>query len=211
MIVSVIGAHRTGKSTLAKHYAQKTGCLFLETSTSAVFAELGIDPAAKLDFKTRMDVQEKILEVLEGQYRSVSLKQDVITDRSPLDMVAYTMADCAGDAVPEDQQERLAKYIDKCFEVTNRYFSVVVLVQPGIAMKPTPGKAAANPAYCELLNMILKACMGDDRLTIQGYHLKKSSLDLEKRYVALDFCVKRSVERANADLAAFKAENRLVN
>lgn len=211
MIASLIGAHRTGKSTLAKRYAEKTGCLFLETSTSAVFAELGIDPAAKLDFKTRMDVQEKILESLEAQYRGVSLKHGVITDRSPLDAIAYIMADAAGNFVPEDQQERFAKYIDKCFEVTNKYFSVVVLVQPGLPMKATPGKAAPNMAYCEHLNMLLKACMGDDRLTIQGYHLKKSSLDLEKRFVALDFCVKRASERAVAELAELKAENRLVN
>lgn len=211
MIAGLIGAHRVGKTTLARRYAEKTGCLFLETSVSAVFAELGLDPAKPMDFKTRMDVQELVLERLEKQYREASLKQDVITDRTPLDMVAYTMADAAGEAVPEDQQERFAKYIDKCFEVTNRYFSVVVLVQPGLAMEPTPGKAAANVAYCEHLNMLLKACMGDDRLTIQGYHLKKSSLDLEKRFAALDFCVKRSVERAAAELVAFKAENRQTN
>jgi predicted ATPase len=211
MIASLIGAHRTGKTTLARHYAQKTGCLFLETSTSAVFAELGVDPAKPMDFKTRMNAQEKILETLEAQYRAVSLKHDVITDRSPLDMIAYTMGDAVGDAVPEDQQERFAKYIDKCFEVTNKYFGVVVLVQPGIAMEPTPGKAAANRAYCEHLNLLLKGVMGDDRLTIQGYHLKKTSVDLEKRFAALDFCVKRSLEKAEAELVAFKNENRQTN
>ena len=211
MIAGLIGAHRVGKTTLARRYAEKNGALFLETSVSAVFDDMGIDPAGPMDFKTRMDVQEEVLERLEKQYREVSLKTDVITDRTPLDMIAYTMADAYGDNVPADQQERFAKYIDKCFEVTNKYFAVVVLVQPGLAMEPTPGKAAANVAYCEHLNMLLKACMGDDRLTIQGYHLKKSSLDLEKRYVALDFCVKRSLERATAEYDALKAENRQSN
>lgn len=211
MITGLLGAHRVGKTTLARHYAEKTGVLFIETSVSSVFREFGVEASTPMDFTTRLNIQERILERLEEQYRSASLKHGAITDRTPLDMMAYTLANAANDEVPADQQERLAKYVDKCFEVTNKYFGVLVLVQPGIPVVEAEGKAANSLAYMHLLNFILRGLMDDDRLQLKGYCLKNTSLDLERRFTALDFCVKRSVEKAEAELVALREEKRQTN
>src|SRR3569832_345872 len=67
-LIGLCGAHRTGKTSLAKAYAKKHGIAFMETSVSAIFKELGLDPAASFDFKTRLDIQEVILERLDAKY-----------------------------------------------------------------------------------------------------------------------------------------------
>src|SRR3569832_863688 len=67
-LIGLCGAHRTGKTSLAKAYAKKHGIAFMETSVSAIFKELGLDPAASFDFKTRLDIQEVILERLDAMY-----------------------------------------------------------------------------------------------------------------------------------------------
>ena len=211
MIIGLSGSHRTGKTTLARTFAEKHGVQFLETSVSAIFKELGKDPALPMTFTERLDVQEVVLERLEMMYASADLKTGSITDRTPLDLIAYTMADAIGDAVPEDQQERFAAYVNRCFDVTSRYFCTVALVQPGIALVAAEGKAAMNVAYIEHLNTLFHGLMSDKRLTIQGYHLARESVSMERRMNALEFIRERVTEKAVAELGAHTAEKRLTN
>lgn len=210
-LAGLAGSHRSGKTTLARRYAEKTGALFVETPVSAVFTEFGADPQETMTFERRMDIQERVMERLETLYRAGALSEKAIADRTPLDMAAYTLANCHNASVPADQQARLAKYIDKCFDVTNKYFTCIVLVQPGIEIVEAPGKAAPSMAYMEELNFLLRGLMSDDRLHIHAYNINRTSMELDRRFDALDFCVKRSMERHAADLEAFKAENRQTN
>src|SRR3569832_662701 len=82
-LIGLCGAHRTGKTSLAKAYAKKHGIAFMETSVSAIFKELGLDPAASFDFKTRLDIQEVILERLDAMYSMVAPVSFAIVDRTP--------------------------------------------------------------------------------------------------------------------------------
>lgn len=192
MIIGISGAHRVGKSTLAKRYAEKHGVQFLETSASACFAELGLDPAKTYDFKTRLDVQELILERFETIYKGASVASGAITDRTPLDLIAYTVADAVGDVVPADQQARFARYVSKCFEVLNKYFAFVVIVAPGVQIVEAEGKGALNMAYIEHLHTLFRGLVVDDRMTAKSYHLPRRSTDLEERLTSVEWCVKQT-------------------
>ena len=67
-MIGLSGAHRTGKSSLARAFAEKHGIPFVETSASQVFKDLGVDPAATHDFSTRLTVQEEILKRFDAMY-----------------------------------------------------------------------------------------------------------------------------------------------
>ena len=154
MAVALIGAHRTGKTSLARAFAERRSVPFVETSVSAIWRDMGYDPSVTYDFETRLTVQEEILKRVDAVYGEWA-GMDFITDRSPLDMAAYTLADAIGDRVPPGCQERLAKYINACFDVTNRRFGMVFLIQPGIPLVDEPGKAAMNVGYIEHLNSLI--------------------------------------------------------
>lgn len=181
MRVGLCGSHRTGKTTLAETISYRTGIPFLRTTTSAVFKECGIDPSKPMDFKTRLWIQLKILEASENVW-SVTPKQ-FITDRTPLDMAAYTLADIQG-ATDVDFAE-LWKYLIRCFEVTNRYFKVIVLIQPGIPLVHEKGKAALNEGYLEHLNYLMLGLCNDDRLQCRFICMPRSVIRIDDRVDAV--------------------------
>lgn len=193
MTFGLAGAHRTGKTTLAREYAKKHGWKFAETSVSAIFKELGVDPQDKFDFTTRLSIQETILSRLQEFYRA-NAGNNVITDRTPIDMMAYTMAEAIGDQVSPTDQARFAKYVSDCFEATNRWFSCILVVQPGIPIIMQEGKAAPNPAYMSHLNALIIGLCCDERLKMPHYYIPKWRTELKDRIVSIDGARARNVE-----------------
>ena len=94
MRIGLCGSHRTGKTTLAEAVSKKTGIPFVRTSTSEVFRRAGLDPAASLDFNKRLWIQNETLEAAKGVWEAAG--KSFITDRTPVDMMAYTLGDIQG-------------------------------------------------------------------------------------------------------------------
>jgi len=188
------GAHRTGKTTLAKAVAGKMGLTFIETSTSAIFKELGLDPAATFDFAERLRIQDIILDRTVKQYAAHAGTAS-ITDRTPLDMLAYTMSEALGTMRPEDE-EAFDSYTTRCFEATNNWFSTICVIQPGIPLVAAPGKAAMSRGYMEHLNSLILGFSADPRLTAPHFYVPRRNLALEDRVECVKFCIDRSLEMA---------------
>ena len=199
-MLGLCGAHRTGKTSLAKLYADKHGIKFVETSVSSIWRELGYDPAMTYDFETRLMVQEEILNRIDAKLAEHA-GTEFITDRTPLDMAAYTLADAIGDRVPDSCQQRLKNYVQACFDSTNRRFGVVCLIQPGIPIKFEEGKAALNEAYIEHLNSLIFGLTVDERLLCHHYYMPRLVVDMDRRMDALASALSRSKERVNAEYA----------
>lgn len=210
-MIGLVGSHRVGKTTLAKQYAEKEGIKFVETSVSAIWRELGYDPAVTYDFETRLTVQEEILvriDAMLAHYAGI----DFITDRTPLDMAAYLLGDAIGDRVPDHLQKRVKQYVQDCFDSTNKRFGVVCLVQPGIPILFEEGKAALNEAYIEHLNSLMFGLVVDERLHCHHYYLPRAVTGKKERLEALVAAVNRSKERVNhAYLEANKAGQVLIH
>lgn len=198
MSVGLCGAHRTGKTTLAREFAHRHNIQFVETSVSAIWREMGLDPAASYDFETRLVVQEEILKRVDAKLAHYA-GLDFITDRTPLDMAAYTLADAIHDRVPAGCQERLAKYVNDCFESTNRRFGIVLLVQPGITAVFEEGKAVINAGYIEHLNSLMLGLTVDERLACAHFYMPRAVLGLKERVDALSAAVDRCKARANQE------------
>ncbi len=171
------GSHRTGKTTLADLVSQKTGIPFVRTSTSEVFREHGLDPSRPLDFKKRLWIQHKILEAAEKVWNAK--RGRFITDRTPIDMAAYALADIQGST--DISFTGLEEYISRCFDATNKFFRVLVLVQPGIPLVHEEGKAALNEGYLEHLNFLMLGLCNDERVSSKFLRLPREMTAIEDR------------------------------
>jgi AAA+ ATPase superfamily predicted ATPase len=204
-MIGLLGSHRVGKSTLAREFAKKHDALFLETSASAVFKELGYDPAVTYDFSTRLTIQEEILKRFDEMYAAYSCRR-VITDRSPMDMLAYTMSEAIGNSVAEHDQERFRKYAQDCFDVTNKRFTLLLLVQPGIKLVEAEGKAALNEAYIEHLNTLSLGLSVDERVDVPHFYIPRYMTDIDDRVEAVAFALERTIQRARREREALGVE-----
>jgi len=187
-MLGLCGAHRTGKTTLARAYAEAANVPFVQTSASALYRRLGFDPARTYDISVRLDIQEEILREMDAEFAKYAGVM-AVADRTPLDMIGYTLAEAIGDRVREEDQERLERYVDDCITTTNKRFGVIVLVQPGIQLVPQEGKAAVNRAYIEHLNYLMLGLHNDARLTVKRYMIPRQIVDLQKRVKSLQACV----------------------
>jgi len=177
MNIGLCGSHRTGKTTLAEAISQKSGMLFVKTSTSEVFKEHRLDPSKSMDFQKRLWIQHKILDAAEKLWYAE--KMQFITDRTPLDMTAYTLADIQG-ATDVDFCE-LEKYLERCFKTTNELFKILVLIQPGIPLMHEEGKAALNEGYLEHLNYLILGLCNDNRVKSRFVFLNRNVTTMEDR------------------------------
>ncbi|MDR9847099.1 AAA family ATPase [Herbaspirillum huttiense] len=184
-MIGLCGAHRTGKTSLAREFAKETGTVFMQTSVSSIFTELGLDPAGTFTFSQRLDIQEEILKRLDEAYGKAPLDTWTIVDRTPIDLMGYTLAEAVGDNVKEEDQQRLKNYVNKCFDVTNRRFSSVILVQSGLPLVHEPGKAALNAAYIEHLSSLMFGLLMDERLETPKFYIRRSQLGMRERIEAV--------------------------
>lgn len=179
MSIGISGAHRTGKTTLAKKFSEQTGMHFLKTSASATFERLGFSPKLDYPFETRLQIQSEILSDMMLAYANAP--KVFVTDRTPIDLMAYTLADVSRETVKDERVDFvLRNYLETCIEATSRYFTGIVILQPGIPVVEETGKAPGNYGY---LNHINNLVIG---ITLSKFHQNMNCLVMHDYVVDLD-------------------------
>lgn len=177
MNIGLCGAHRTGKTTLAMELARLKGSQFVRTRVSEIFKESGLHPAQPMDFATRLNIQFRILDACESDWQAAG--KNFITDRTPVDLMAYTMGDIQGET--QVSYPEFDRYIERCFHTANAFFDALVIIQPGIPLTEADGKAALNKAYIEHINSLVIGLCHDDRLRCRVFCLDRSLIVLNER------------------------------
>lgn len=179
--IGLCGSHRTGKTTLADAVSRKMGIPFVRTSTSRVFEENGLDPSAPMDFKTRLRIQHRVLAAADQVWAAQN--GPFVTDRTPIDMMAYTLGDIQGKTAVDFSE--LETYLSRCFEVTNTHFSALTVIQPAIPLVYEQGKAALNRAYMEHLNLLIMGLCSDEQQRCPFVIMQRETRAIEERVRAV--------------------------
>lgn len=196
--MGLTGSHRTGKTTIAAAISQANEMPFVVSSASMIAAELGIDLTKPLTFVQRLMFQERLLFMYEAMY---SVQPGwFVTDRTPLDLAAYLIADVPNDLADPEQIMRVRLYIERCFAVTNSYFALVVQIQPGIPYIFEAGKPLENQAYQEAINTIILGLVYDTRLTSQIDVFDRELTSLEDRIESFAGRVTQTLELIYRDI-----------
>uniref|UniRef100_A0AAU6W0L1 Thymidylate kinase n=1 Tax=Pseudomonas phage Nican01 TaxID=3138540 RepID=A0AAU6W0L1_9CAUD len=162
--LGLMGTHGSGKTTLAQAYADKhPGTTFIKTSVSDVYKSFDLDPKVRMTLERRMEVQEKVLAVLLQQWEDGLLKHNlsdsfIITDRTPFDLIGYTLAEVSGyDDISDELSQRITGYLLQC-KLAAQAFDGVIHVPINLPMVADPtGKvrAASSFAYRLHLDMLM--------------------------------------------------------
>jgi hypothetical protein len=181
-MIGLVGAPRVGKTSLAKELSAHTDIPLVLTSSADAFTACGFQVQDKMTLGQRLEVQNKILDLAESAWRAEN--GVFITDRTPMDMAAYMLAYINGDTSHEAEIGVL-RYLDRCVDVTNRYFSLLVCVQPGIPIVPDHSKAVPSKAYMHHINALVLGLMSDQRIQAAKKVIHHDVLSMEHRLTVM--------------------------
>jgi hypothetical protein len=146
MILGLAGSHRSGKTTLARAVAAKGGIAFYDGSFGRLARTLGFESVARMSIFERLTMQNRVLDLYDREIRQDAAAR--ITDRTPLDMLAYLVAEVGMHAGLGDAASReVVAYRDRCIGLTRDLFDDVFVLQALPVYVVADGKPSDDPAY----------------------------------------------------------------
>lgn len=176
--IGLCGAHRTGKTELAIALSQRLNIPFVSINTSDIFATHHVLPDESMDFRTRLGLQHEILNHAVKVWFDVD-SPSFICDRTPIDMMAYTLADVRGDTLTSSLEQELEAYLTLCRGVTEKYFNRLILVPPDIPIVKAFGKASCSKGFIAHVHYLCRGLW--DEAMVQGYAIEKGATELDRR------------------------------
>ena len=182
-MIGLVGAHRTGKSYTVKCMTERSMIDELKISVSQWQKEGGWDSSDQTyPWEERKRIQEYLFEAFSKRLAIFSITRAVTTnlvsERTPLDLIGYAYLNAPADPTGADY-EWLYKYASICIELTNKYYSDIVLLQPGIpyvAASTSPGEESM-----EILNAHYLSVFMDVRLTPDKLIIPREVTDIDDR------------------------------
>ena len=154
MKVVFTGAHSVGKSTLAEVTAGRYGLPYVEETARRVFRDRGITTANQtlLTTEQRIELQEDILLLHLEQVSAYP--HGFVSDRCEVDVLAYSLF-WLGMA-PEAQA--WLTQMQKVVAERREFYDAVILVQPGILVKPD-GLRIIEPGHQWTIHYIIEGIL----------------------------------------------------
>jgi len=141
------GAHRAGKTTLARRVASEYNLPYIASDAGRIATEMGVDLKGLVPLDLRIDYQTAVMADLFSKMSAPEAANGFVSDRAPLDLAAYLLADITAAVGTPDIHERIMQYVDQCIRATRNMADVVFLIPPGIPVEDHPHKPKVNPAY----------------------------------------------------------------
>lgn len=181
------GAHRTGKTTLAKAVAEKMEIPFLTTSASKIATDLGIKIGLDMPFDQRQEFQEAALLSFEELYADGGESKMFITDRTPIDLAAYVMTAWHPAIATDRHHEWAMDYVKRCIDATNRWFFQITILQPSsaITFSEAEQKGENIDIYRESLNASMIGLSYLDEVRAAVHIVERDLTNMEDRIEAV--------------------------
>ncbi|MEI9600046.1 AAA family ATPase [Moellerella wisconsensis] len=133
--LGLTGAQGTGKTTLAKALSEKTGVPYFDANVRGIIKKHGFNLREPMSVLDRFKMQTLIAKELFEGYPD----ENFITDRTPVDVIAYTMAYVPPDLVQGSELEKeisclMIDLITEARITLAKKFTHVVLVRGGISL-----------------------------------------------------------------------------
>jgi len=154
MAFGYAGAHRTGKTTLAKRVAEDLGMHFHDASVSKIMREAGIDAVGDVPMEQRIEAQEFLLRRFLQDLNKAP--RPLISDRTPLDMIGYCLGEVTMHNTTPELGKRIDAYVKSCLEATKNYFDTIVILGPLPHYDVAPDKPPPNAAYQRLVQFLVE-------------------------------------------------------
>lgn len=185
-MIGLIGAHRTGKTTLCQALlsAGRGSIWEKQVSISKMQKEIGYDSSNQsYDWETRKLIQSELLRkftlVLSGSRITRDIdERKYISERTPLDLIGYATINMPVNPTDEDIAW-LDTYTARCIGATNAFYDKVFLVQPGIEYVEC--ETSAKEDLIDNLNAVYLKVLLDPRLTVDRYIIPQEMTDLTQR------------------------------
>ncbi|WP_456868398.1 AAA family ATPase [Galbibacter sp. BG1] len=184
MLFGLTGAHRSGKTTLARAVADDLGIEFYETSTSQVAKELGLDAVGDLSLEDRLYLQAKLLENHIDQISK--LPRPLITDRTPLDFMGYLACEFTmsnGKNVDPEILQHASRFTDACLNATRHYYDTLYYLAPLPDYVVEDGKPADNPIYQKHHAFVVLGGIQQLRDSINSSLIFETAWDIREQFV----------------------------
>lgn len=185
--IGLCGTHRVGKSTLAEAWSKSSGVEYVPFSTAAVTKAVSGGYCDAIDgIERRLMVQQALVDECHRQF--MYRRTAFITDRSPIDVAAYTMADMMQGEMSADQQAQAMQIVTSCIDICNFAFEGMVLIfpSPKIPFKAEVGKPKPNIPYQWHIHYLIHGMLNDPRLECSFWFMDSSVSALKRRVSALD-------------------------
>lgn len=174
------GAHRTGKTTLAIKTSEAAGIPYLKFDTASVFEKLGTTFSDIQTVSDRIEVQRAIIQYAHNLYRDQVVA--FVTDRTPVDIAAYLMADITANVGTPAEQSAILEMYEDCIDITAQHFKTIVCVPPGIPYVAAEGKPPMNAAYQMHHHLLCLGISKDTRLIDTTVcSIRKNVINLDDR------------------------------
>lgn len=186
------GAHRCGKTTLARLVADDLGMHFHDASVSKIMREAGINAVGDVPPEQRIEAQEFLLRRFLSDLKKAPAP--LLTDRTPLDMIGYCLGEVTMHNTTPEQGARINNYVDACINATITHFDTIIIVGPlKGAYTVDPKSPPPNLGYQRLVQMIIEGAAAQVSHTI-GCELITTTDLTERRSYAVELLHERQTQ-----------------
>ena len=176
--IALCGAHRSGKSTLAKAFAKEHGIKYLDMGTSNVARRLNIDVSKQVSPEDRKRLQTGLLSHYAQEIRTSG---SWIADRSVFDLILYCFMEYPSE------YDWVTAYAADC-ELLASHLTHLVYVPSVIPVTAEEGKASIAPDVLLKADLLIRGCVSrfiEDRqspyLDLRFFRLNQTMNSVEQR------------------------------
>lgn len=197
MKIGLCGAQGTGKTTLAKAYSEASGVPYIDAKVGDFLRDIGVDLSrSDMPIVERMKAQLMVAGHIASITEAPGLsKTGFITDRTPIDVMAYTH----DIAAPHYKNDEVVELYDQtkmvCAETIIENFNLCMIIRPGVPLTEDDHqrqqRGSLNPFYVNHMDILMSSLiLSFSKLPNRGVlsrfaSMKSEIIDLDLRVESL--------------------------